>query len=638
MNGMPLCYNARIKRWRCIGDNGSMKISPQIKFALACATVVLTAEVLASATATLNWTLSDGKVVTETQELQLFADGVALTVSRDKILSMGARELAVTPDFATAKKGEDGYWVMPNNTKGTYRLDNGRLFQNWSIYMPMFGMKTPRLTYCAIVTGMPYSFGIEVLAKNGIYTQSAVFLASKDIEFYEDIRIEYHFLEGDAADYSGIARCYRKYQLDRGAAIPLAEKAKDNPVLAYAVTNMEVRIRQAWKQAPSPVLEQVTRNEPPVKAVVPFDRVKDIVDECRRQGVGGAEFCLVGWNVGGHDGRFPQIFPVEPSLGGEEKLKECVRHAQCNGYQVTGHSSFRDCYMIADTWDSEYVVEKNPDGTLKRGKTAWSGGRLYTMCPQRAYERFCPKQCAEMKTLGFKGLFYVDVTTSRPLFPCPDVRHRLNNGQRAVWENNIMHELGETFGGAASEGAFDFCARTCESALTVQWAKPFDPPSSPMVDGYIPLWQLVYHGIIVSTPFRTMINCPANPDKRYALKLAEFGGRTTFYWHSWFVTGKPPSMGTWDLEATTDGKMRQGVAWMKEGFDEYAARSHLQFCFMDRHEKVADGVFRTTYSNGECIVVNYNDTPATVGGVEIPSMSAKLVLAEAKNSNKDQVQ
>ena len=27
-----------------------------------------------------------------------------------------------------------------------------------------------------------------------------------------------------------------------------------------------------------------------------------------------------------------------------------------------------------------------------------------------------------------------------------------------------------------------------------------------------------------------------------------------------------------------------------------------------------------------------------VGGVEIPSMSAKLVLAEAKNSNKDQVQ
>ena len=578
-----------------------------------------------AASAVLNWTMPDGKVVSETQELAPFDGGVSLTVGREKLLAMNAKRLSVTPDFATAKKGEDGYWVLPDNTYGTYRLDDGKLFQNWSVYMPMFGMKTPRVTYCAIVTGMPYSLGVDVCAKDGTYTQSAVFSADRDIEFYEDVRIEYHFLDGADADYSGIARCYRKYQLDRGAAVPLAAKAKTNPALAYAVTNMEVRIRQAWKPAPSPVLEQVTRNEPPVKAVVPFDRVKDIVDECTRQGVGGAEFCLVGWNVGGHDGRFPQIFPVEPSLGGEAKLKEAVAYTQSKGFQIVGHSSFRDCYMIADTWDSEYVVEKNPDGSLKRGKTAWSGGRLYTMCPQRAYERFCPKQCAEMATLGFKGLFYVDVTTSRLLFPCPDPRHRLNNGQRAVWENNILRELGATFGGAASEGAHDFCARTCESALTVQWVKPFEPPKNELVDGYIPLWQLVYHGIIVSTPFRTMINCPANPDKRYSLKLVEFGGRPTFYWHSSFVTGKPPSMGTWDLEATTDEKMRQSVAWMKEGYDEFARRSHLEFFFMDRHEKLADGVFRSTYSNGESVIVNYGATAANVGGVEVPPLAAKLV-------------
>ena len=582
---------------------------------------------LLAAVAALDWTMPDGSVVSETRELLPFDGGMRLVVSREQLRSMKAKRLTVTPDFATAKKGEDGYWVMPDNTFGTYRIDNGRAYQDWHVFMPMFGMKTPRMTYCAIVTGMPHSLAVEVRANDGVYAQSAVFLSEKDIEFYEDVRIDYHFLTGDDADYSGIARCYRKYQLERGAAVPLAEKAKGNPELSYAVTNIEVRIRQAWKPAPSPVMEQVTRNEPPVKPVVTFDRVKEIVDESRRQGVGGAEFCLVGWNRGGHDGSYPQIFPVEPSLGGEEKLKECIRHAQASGYQIVGHSSFRDCYMIADTWDSEYVVEKNPDGSLKRGETSWSGGRLYTMCPQRAYERFCPKQCAEMKTLGFKGLFYVDVTTSRPLFPCPDARHRLDNGQRTVWENNIMREIGRTFGGAASEGAYDFCSRTCESALTVQWVSPFDAPRNPIVDGYIPLWQLVYHGIIVSTPFRTMINCPANPDRRYALKLAEFGGRPTFYWHSIFVTGASPSMGLWDLEATTDEKMRQGVAWMKEGFDEFAGRSHLQLCFMDRHEKIADGVFRTTYSNGESIVVNYGSSATTVDGIVVPPLSSKLVAA-----------
>ncbi|MBP3407456.1 MAG: hypothetical protein J6N18_15285 [Kiritimatiellae bacterium] len=588
---------------------------------------MVTAIAFLAAIITVETALTDGTKTVEKAEVPE-TDGVVRFVWPKEKVPANFKSVTVTPDFATARKGEDGYWVMPNNTFGTYRLDNGRVFESWHMFMPMFGMKTLRSTYCAIITGMPHSLCASVNAAGGVYSQSAVFQAEKDIELYEDIRIDYHFLKGDDADYSGIARCYRKYQLTRGAAVPLAEKIRSNPALAYAVTNIEVRIRQAWKPAPSPVMEQVIRNEPPVKAVVTFERVKEIVDESVRQGVGGAEFCLVGWNKGGHDGAFPQIFPVEPSLGGESKLKEAVAYAQSKGYQIVGHSSFRDCYLIADTWDSEYVVEKNLDGTLKRGKTSWSGGRLYTMCPQRAYERFCPKQCAEMATLGFRGMFYVDVTTSRPLFPCPDVRHRLNNAQRAVWENNIMRELGETFGGAASEGAYDFCSRTCESALTVQWCKPFDPPKNAMVDGYIPLWQLVYHGIIVSTPFRTMINCPANPDKRYSLKLSEFGGRPTFYWHSWFVTGRPPSMGTWDLEATTDGKMRQGVRWMKEGHDEYMRRNALQLTFMERHEMLADGVFRVTYSNGAKMYVNYNDAPTIVDGVSIPGMDYALILEQ----------
>ncbi len=572
---------------------------------------------------TVDTVLTDGTKTSETVDVPV-KDGIVHFVWPREKVPANFKEVSVTPDFATAKKGEDGYWVLSDNTYGTYRLDNGRYLQNWHVPMPMFGMKTPRSTYCAIVKGMPYSLDLLVCAKDGVYSQSAVFSAARDIELYEDICIDYHFLEGGDADYSGIARCYRRYQLGRGAAVPLAEKAKGNPLLAYAVTNIEVRIRQAWKPVPTPEPEQVTRNEPPVKPVVTFDRVKEIVDECVRQGVAGAEFCLVGWNVGGHDGRYPQIFPVEPSLGGEAKLKEAIAYTQSRGYQIVGHSSFRDCYMIADTWDSEYVVEKNPDGTLKRGRTTYGGGRLFTMCPQRAYERFCPKQCAEMKALGFRGLFYVDVTTCRRLYPCPDPRHRLNNGQRAVWENNIMREISANFGGVASEGACDFCALTCESGLTVQWVKPFEPPRNAMVDGYIPLWQLVYHGIIVSTPFRTMINCPANPDRRFALKLVEFGGRPTFYWHSVFVTGRPPSMGTVDLEATTDEKMRQGVAWMKTGHDEFARRSSLQFAFMERHEKVAEGVVRISYSNGARIYVNYNDAPDSVDGVAVPAMDYAL--------------
>lgn len=571
---------------------------------------------------TVETTTAGGAKITEPCKAEE-KDGVVKFVWPKEKIPSDATRITVTPDFATAKKGEEGYWVLPNNTYGTYRADKGTVKCS-HMMMPFFGMKTPRSAFTAIGTGMPYSLRAEVVADKGEYAMRAVYSFLPDWTGntpdrpYEDLAIEFRFLD-KTADYSAIARVYREYQLGRGACRPIADRAKERPELDYAVKCPEVRIRQAWKPVPSPVGDQVLQNEPPVKAVVTFDRVKEIVDESKRQGVKAQEICLVGWNIGGHDGRFPQIFPVEPSLGGEAKLRECLKYGQDAGYQMTGHSSFRDCYMIADTWDSEYVVEKNPDGTLRRGKTTWGGGTLYTMCPQRAYERFCPKQCAEMAALGFRGLFYVDVVTSRAPFPCLDPRHPLNCEERTVWECNILNELTRSFGGSASEGGWDFCAGAVDSALTVQWCHPFDVANGGMVDGYVPVWQIVYHGIILSTPFRTMINCTANPDRRYMLKLAEFGGRPTYYWHSVFVTGRKPSMGTVDLEATTDAKLKQSVTWVKEGCDEYDRRSDLQYAFMDRHETVRPGVVRVTYSNGAKMLVNYNASAETVDGTEVPA-------------------
>ncbi len=78
-----------------------------------------------AATAALNWTMPDGKVVTETQELVPFDDGVRLEVARDRILSMKAKRLDVVPDFARAKKGEKGFWFTPYGVYGEYDRDDG---------------------------------------------------------------------------------------------------------------------------------------------------------------------------------------------------------------------------------------------------------------------------------------------------------------------------------------------------------------------------------------------------------------------------------------------------------------------------------------------------------------------------------
>ena len=125
---------------------------------------------------TVETALTDGTKSVEKMKVPE-KEGVVRFVWPKEKVPANFKSVTVTPDFATARKGEDGYWVMPNNTFGTYRLDDGRVSESWHVFMPMFGMKTPRSTYCAIVTGMPHSLCVSVNAVGGVYSQSAVFLA-----------------------------------------------------------------------------------------------------------------------------------------------------------------------------------------------------------------------------------------------------------------------------------------------------------------------------------------------------------------------------------------------------------------------------------------------------------------------------
>ena len=60
---------------------------------------------------------------------------------------------------------------------------------------------------------------------------------------------------------------------------------------------------------------------------------------------------MVGWNKSGHDGRWPQAFPVEEKLGGEEGLREAILHANKLGYYIAAHTNSSDAYTIADNFD-----------------------------------------------------------------------------------------------------------------------------------------------------------------------------------------------------------------------------------------------------------------------------------------------
>ena len=565
----------------------------------------------------LAWTLKNGK--TEIERVQVAEkDGVtAFALPRAAIRAKGAKRLAVTPDFATAKVGDAGYWVVPTEQYGTFRCEKGDFSCSWPS-MSMFGMKTPAKTYVALVKGLKYYFTARVTARDGVYRQSCVLNEEQCSAPYEDFAIEWRTLTGDAADYSGMARAYRAYQLERGAVKPFKERVKGNDALKYAVAAPEIRIRQAWKPVPSPVPEQVPENEPAIKRVaVTFDRVGDIARELKRQGVGRAELCLVGWNIGGHDGRWPQSFPVEPALGGEAKLRRCIKDTQDCGYLIVPHANFRDAYRIAENWDIEYLIKNDKGEPEQAHSQFWGGGRQFQICPQRAWEFWSSREMPRMAALGFRGMGYFDVVTILLAPVCNDPRHPLSRAEAAAWWGKSAETARAFFGGFASEGSLDHFAGSLDSVLYASFGDP-RAKNKGLVDGMLPVWQLVYNGIIVNNPFTTTVNFTAQ-DRYSRLKLLEYGGRPNFYFYSKFVDDGTDWMGKSDLGCATDEELRASVAKIKAGWDIWAPLSHLQFEYMRRHAQLAADVFLTEWEDGTRLVTNYRTSPYTFEGRAIPA-------------------
>ena len=204
-----------------------------------------------------------------------------------------------------------------------------------------------------------------------------------------------------------------------------------------------------------------------------------------------------------------------------------------------------------------------------------------------------------------------------------DPRHPVNRAEGAKWWGKGAALSKRVFGGFASEGAFDHFVGDLDSALYVS----FNDPSKlnvGLVDRMAPFPQLVYNGVFAMNPFTRTVNFTAQ-ERYWQLKLIEFGGRPTFYFYSKFKRDGKNWMGDGDLGCATDAELEKSVAKIKEGADIYAQLSPLQYEFMEEHDSLGAGVWRTTYSDGTRVYVNYGMSAATADGISVPAEGWRTV-------------
>lgn len=528
-----------------------------------------------------------------------------IVIKREEIAE-GTEFIELPFEEWNASVGDEGYYLVADVEKcGSHKCfftekEDQEYIMKQSL-MPIFCVKNKDGFTMIIAEGMRPAFRMRVGVKDGNFYAVPRFVLDGDMPYEDIVLVKVDF--GKDADYSDAANYYREYQLKRGACVPLRERVKENEQLKYMVDAPEIRIRMGWKPAPAIVLEQTVENEPEMKVACTFARVKDIVNELKSAGVDKAQLCLIGWNKSGHDGRYPQIFPVEEKLGGEEGLRDLISYAQAKGYQIVCHTNSTDCYSIAEDFSENIVIHKK-DGSLEYEETPWSGGRMYHLCPKKAVE-FAKRDLPKIAELGFKGIHYIDVMSVISLRKCYHPEHPVHQGETAEIYREIANECKKLFGGFASEGVFDFSSDYLDYGLYVA----FGDNKKTLFDKEVPLWPMVYNGIITSNPSTTTVNYPIKHPKN-RLKLIEFGGRPSFYFYSKFMTNPGRDvdwLGKEDMECDDDEALKGAVACIKEAYEEYKSRRYLQYEFIVKHEEVEQNVYEVTYSDGSILKVDYRE-------------------------------
>ena len=147
--------------------------------------------------------------------------------------------------------------------------------------IPVWGMKTPSSAFWANVRTYRFDYQFRVEVKNGNYEVFARFdieNVRKWFEPYNDIVVDFNLLSGEDANYSGMGRGYRKFQLERGAVRTIKDRIKDFPELDYLCDAIVVRIQtHAAKPIPEKSIDFTKETELPVVVHMPFGEQRSLL-------------------------------------------------------------------------------------------------------------------------------------------------------------------------------------------------------------------------------------------------------------------------------------------------------------------------------------------------------------------------
>lgn len=416
-------------------------------------------------------------------------------------------------------------------------------------------------------------------------------------------------------NYVSLAKIFRKYAMQNGLYKSLNDKIKENPNVGKIVEGRDVYFLEARPKMPKSMDEYNLYCRPdealgnvegnkfkdfgesgntfPTEVVMSHAKVREKYEYLVETDTRGL-VQVGGWQNSGYDGRYPDVWPFDETLGTTEEFKALFN----SGYDIVAgfHDNYQDMYKNAPSFPHGLIVTKN--GSYMRGGL-WAGGQSFLINSRNSVE-YQKRNWEHLEELGMQFV-YSDTICAVSYFESFEKGNELTRQQDLEYKNELMKfykARGLVFG---TEGGRD------EGIPYVDWLAsnaPRHPGKS------IPLFGLVYHDAIVcgNGVYDDFDNI--TPEGSYpALLKMMLWGEQLHYW----VVGEDG----WEKYKEMDLKSR----YLDEWFAKVSTVEMLSHQFVTEDGSVEETVFAT----GDRIVVNFSDDVASVEGLEIPAYGYKIL-------------
>jgi hypothetical protein len=560
------------------------------------------------------------------------------------------------PYFGAGNSSDKGYIFIPdgsgaiinfNNNKSnveTYKeaiygrdvtfASNQNPVKRENIKLPVFGIKNGENSFIAVVdkgesqgsisanvSGIKSSYNNAFTSfdvrKFDSFTVGQSGASIKTTRLFEKgkskidgCKINYYLLQGAQSDYVGMAKTYRDYLIKEKG---LKTSADIKPQM-YLDLYGAVRKQKSIVGIPLNIVQPLTT----------YNDAVNILKDLKKSKVSDIVLNYHDWYSDSVDSKIPTSASAISKLGGSKGLKELISYSKDNNVKLYPQVDFLEIL----NGKVNYLKTFNQAKTLGVIPVSVFDYRLSTYfkdVDKPVYSLIAPNNLSKVMSSFNKSYKKYEIngigldTISSMVysdFSKDNASTRPETETKWIAALKLMkEEIGSVEASAPNAYALPYV----DYIMDV----PSDSSHYYIEDEAIPFYQMVIRGVKPYTIEALNFSADRNDQ---LLKAIEMGANP---YYSWIGEDTSVLKGTkYDKLYSADYK-----SWMSSAVSDFETFKNvyakIQNSTIDKHEKLANGVFRTTYSNGVSIVVNYSNDEYWLGNTIVAPK--KYIIKEGGN-------